>query len=468
MSSDAMIRAAIEHARANRESYLEGFKELLRIPSISTDPAYRADVERAARWVAAEMERIGLHNCQVLPSAGHPVVFGEWLQAGDDRPTVLIYAHYDVQPVDPLDLWESPPFEPQIRDGKLFARGVIDDKCGVWITLKVLESILRTAGRLPVNIKLFFEGEEEMGSPSMAAFVEQHKHLLAADLLVVSDGGSEPDRPLNMSALRGIVAAEVIVTGPSHDLHSGQFGGIVHNPAHLVGKIIGALHDDAGHVQIPGFYDDVVPLSPLEREQLDAQQAEVEPLMREQAGVDTFWGPSEWTLLERATAQPTCDVNGIFGGYDGPGTKTIIPARAGFKATMRLVANQDPHTIARQFESFVRGFATDTLKLEVKVLGEGWPVQLLVEGPAIDALNRAYESVWGKPAKFYRQGGSVPITGFFRAALNTPMTSLGYGTGYNEHAPNEYLILEYFDRGIDTAIHFLYYLADMADGKRVA
>jgi len=462
---DDAIQQAIAHAHANQANYLAGFEELLRIPSISTDPAYQAEIQRAADWIVEEMRRIGLNNCQAIPSDGHPVVYGEWLEAGEDKPTVLVYAHYDVQPVDPLELWETPPFEPTIRDGRLYARGTIDDKCGVFVNLKAIESIFESAGQLPVNIKVFFEGEEETGSPNMEPFVIKHKELLKADLLLISDGDSMPDQPMEMSSVRGSIDAEVVVTGPSHDLHSGSYGGIVHNPAHLVGKMIAALHDDEGRVQIPGFYDAVHPLSPVEFEQMNAQEPVLKKLLQEKAGIKNFWGIPEHTFLERATAQPTCDVNGIYGGYQGQGGKTIIPAKAGFKASMRLVADQDPHEIAQKFVDFINSFTCDTLDIEVWTGGECWAAQLLVDGPAIEAIQRAYEATWGKRAILYRQGGSIAVIGMFQRELGMPITSLGYGIGDNLHAPNEYYILDYFSRSIDTAIHFFYNLSETAKDR---
>jgi acetylornithine deacetylase/succinyl-diaminopimelate desuccinylase-like protein len=459
--SEQAIQASVAYASAQREAYLEGFKELLRIPSVSTDPAYRAEVQRAADWLVAEMARIGLDNCQAIPSEGHPVVYGEWLKAGQDRPTVLVYAHYDVQPVDPLELWESPPFEPEIRDGKLYARGSIDDKCGVFVNLKAVESILATSGALPVNVKFFFEGEEESGSPSMEPFVKAHKELLAADLLVISDGGSYEDQPLVFSSLRGLVAGEVTVRGPQRDLHSGSFGGIVHNPAHRVGEIVAALHDDQGRVQIPGFYDDVRPLSEAELTYLKSTEPQLRKELERQSGVRAFWGVPEYSLLERQTAQPTCDVNGLYGGYQGPGTKTVIPAQAGFKVTMRLVADQDPHDIGAKFADFVRGFACDTLEIEVSTRGESWPARLLFDEPPIQAIHRAFEATWGQRALIYRQGGTVPVVGMFKQELGMPITNLGYGVGDNGHSPNEYFTLAHFSLAIDTAIHFYHYLTEV-------
>jgi acetylornithine deacetylase/succinyl-diaminopimelate desuccinylase-like protein len=461
-NTERTIEHAIGYARQNELAFLEGFQELLRIPSVSADPAYKGDVQRAAEWLVGEMDRIGLKNCQALPSAGHPVAYGEWLEAGDDRPTLLVYAHYDVQPVDPLDRWDSPPFEPAVRDGNLYARGVIDNKCGAYINLKAFESFLETAGRLPVNVKLFFEGEEESGSPSMGAFIARHRDLLAADLLILSDGGSLPDQPKCLTSTRGIVDGEVTVSGPKRDLHSGTYGGFVHNPVHLVAQIIAAFHDEEGRVQIPGFYEAVLPAGPAVQEQLKAMEPVLLPEYESKSGVKAFWGIPEYEVLERGTAQPTLDVNGIYGGYQGVGGMTIIPASAGFKVSMRLVADQDPDNVSGRFEEFVRSFACPSLDVEVRMDPGSWPAELLHEGPEIDVLQRAYRATWGQEALLYREGGSVPVLGMFHRELGMPMMQLAFGVGDNGHAPNEYLRLEYFPRGIDLAIHFYQYLGDAA------
>lgn len=461
-SYGAKIEAAVAHAHKNHDHYLEGFKELLRIPSISTIPEHQADVQQAAEWLVAEMSRIGFKQCRAIPSEGQPVVYGEWLEAGPDKPTVLVYAHYDVQPIDPLELWESPPFEPTIRDGKIFARGAVDDKCGVFLNLKAFESIMVTNnGQLPVNIKLFFEGEEESGSPSMEPFIQTHRELLQADLLIVSDGGSHPGRPMNITSLRGVMDAEVVVTGPQRDLHSGWFGGVVHNPIHKVGEMIAALHDKNGRVQIPGFYDHIRPVSAADQVRMDEQSESTSSFQKTQSGVKAFWGPQEWSYLERSTAQPTCDVNGVWGGYQGPGGKTVIPSKAGFKLSFRLVADQEPDYIEQKFLSFVKTFEDETTTIEAWVDSKSRAAQLLSEGPAVEAINRAFEAVWGQPVQMVRQGGSVPIMGMFQKELNIPMTNLGHGTGDNRHSPNEFLYHNYFQMGIDTAVHAFYNLAEL-------
>ena len=451
-----MLEKALAYVKENEATFLEGYKELLRIPSISTDPAYQDDLLRCADWIVAEMARVGLHNCRRMATSGHPVVYGEWLEAGPDKPTVLVYAHYDVQPVDPLELWDSAPFEPSERDGRLYARGAIDDKSGVWANIKAIEAMFAAEGKLPLNVKVIFEGEEEMASPNMADFVREQKALLTADAVILCDGGFKPDSPSIAYALRGITAAEVIVRGPKKDLHSGGFGGLVHNPAHVVAKIVGSFHDETGRIQIPGFYDKVKTLSATESEAMHDHWETIKASRQEASTVDTFWAEALGTPPERGTALPTLDINGMTSGYQGIGVKTIIPAQASFKVSMRLVADQDPHEIARQFTDFVMGFASETAAIEVNLLAAGWPMTMEFEGPLIDAVQNAMKATTGKRATMVRGGGSIPIGGMFQQELQIPISALGVGFGENVHSPNEYLELEHFRTGIDTLIHFYY------------
>lgn len=454
------IEKAVNHARSQHETVMAEFQELLRIPSISTDAAYKEEVLRCANWIVAEMERIGFQNCRAMPSDGQPVVYGEWLQAGESKPTVLIYAHYDVQPADPLELWDTPPFEPTIRDGKLFARGARDDKAGVFVTLKAFQSMFAADGTLPVNVKLFFEGEEESGSPSMATFVQQHKELLKADLLVISDGGSPKGQPVLYYGLRGVAGAEVTVTVPIRDIHSGTYGGVVRNPAHVVGRIIHSFHDDDGRIQIDGFYDDVREMPPEEVLRLIPALEQMLPDMKHESGVTTFWGEALDSFIKRATALPTLDVNGLWGGYQGEGMKTIIPSQAGFKATMRLVPDQDPDEILYRFTQHLNQFVTDDVKIEIRLQRGTRAVLMPYEGPAVDALHAAYEATWGKRAMLFRAGGSIPIMAMFQQELDMPLLWFGVGIGENQHSPNEFIWVEYVYRCIETAIHFYYNVAE--------
>ncbi len=452
----SQIKTATDIAHNNQDRYVEGFYEFLKMPSISTDPKYKADLERCADWVIAEMERIGFNNCQKIETDGQPVVYGDWLEAGDDKPTLLVYAHYDVQPIDPIELWDTDPFEPTMRDGKLYARGVIDDKAGVWINLKTFESIFEADGKLPVNIKLLFEGEEECGSPNMQPFVEGHQDLLAADALILCDGGFDGNNPTQTYSVRGIVAAEVTITGPDHDLHSGQWGGAVHNPLHHASKIIASFHDDDGKIAIDGFYDAIRKLDEGEYQTMLDNWKIHEAATLSKAGTDTFWGENVAPIAERLTALPTLDVNGLYGGYQDSGVKTIIPSSATFKVTMRTVADMMPEDVAKMFIDHVKQFEADTVDIDVKILVEAYPCTMQFEGALMDSLQSAYESVLGKTATMMRGGGSVPIAGMLQNTLKMEIIGFGMGSGENIHSPNEYMVFEDFQKAMDCAIHFYY------------
>jgi acetylornithine deacetylase/succinyl-diaminopimelate desuccinylase-like protein len=387
--TDNLRQAALTYGRCNYPRYLRQLTQFLRIASISTLPQHRADIDVAAHWLVREMARIGLHNAQVIETAGHPVAYADWLHAGADAPTALIYGHYDVQPPDPLELWQSPPFEPTFREGKVYARGASDNKAQHFSQLKAVESILAATGRLPVNVKFCLDGEEEIGSPTLAAFTITHKDLLQADLILVSDGPMlAPDQPSIDYALRGVVMAEIFVDGPGRDLHSGNYGGAVHNPAQAVAEIVAKLHDENGRVLIPGFYDNVLPLTEAERELL--QQVPY-PLSQWQAetGAVKPWGEPEYTILERVTARPTCEVNGIWGGFSGEGSKTVLPAKAGVKITMRTVAQQDPVRLARLFTEYVLSIAPDTVQVTVRTDAGSAAAVTSFDSPFIEAAIKA-------------------------------------------------------------------------------
>ncbi|GAB4478593.1 MAG: dipeptidase [Anaerolineae bacterium] len=453
-----MRENALAHARSSREAYLAQLLDFLRIPSISTLPEHKPDIERAADWLVAEMQRIGLANVSTYPTEGHPIVYGEWLGAGASAPTVLVYGHYDVQPVDPLDLWTSPPFDPQIRDGEVYARGASDDKGQMFLHLKAVESMLAADGALPVNVKFLFEGEEETGSTHLTPFVLAHKDLLAADSVLISDSRIlGPEQPSIVYALRGLCYMEIKVRGPKRDLHSGSYGGSVYNPAQLVADIIAALHDRNGTIQIPGFYDRVRPLTSEERAALARVPYTVE-MWADETGLKYPWGEQEYTLLERIGARPTCEVNGIYGGFQGQGGKTVIPAEAGAKISMRLVADQDPDEIARLFTEFVKGFIPPDYQLEVLYHGGGFPAITPIDSAEMQAAARAFEATWGVPPVFTREGGSIPITAVFQNDLGAPVVLMGFGLDDNIHSPNEHFRLENFYRGIDTVIHYYHNL----------
>jgi len=451
------IKTAVDYLHHHREDVLEGYIKLLSFPSISADPAYAREVQQCAQWIVAQLEHMGFENCRTIETDGHPVVYADWLHAGDDKPTVLVYAHYDVQPVDPLPLWNSEPFAAEIRDGKLYARGATDNKAGVWGNLKVFDAMLATDDELPLNIKIMFEGEEESGSPNMEPFVEANKELLQADVMLNCDGEFNPQRPRVAYAGRGIVSAEVRLTGPKADLHSGMYGGIVQNPLHVAAKIIAAFHDDVGRVQIPGYYDSVQAIDDAERKRINAGwQSDT---MRNVAGVDLTWGNAIAPESERANVYPTVDVNGMWGGYQGPGGKTIIPAEAGFKVTMRLVPDQNPIAIAQAFKVFVEGFATDTVQVRVEIRQEGWPFALVTDGPYVEAVQSALEVTIGNRAQLVRTGGSIPILGMFNRLMAMPITGYGYGEGDNIHSPNEYVVVDSFFQALEAGIRLYHNFA---------
>jgi acetylornithine deacetylase/succinyl-diaminopimelate desuccinylase-like protein len=453
------IQAAINYVHHHREESIEGFMKLLSFASISADPAYKKDVKACADWIVTELKRIGFENCRAIQTDGHPVIYAEWLKAGADKPTVLVYDHYDVQPVDPLNLWKSEPFEAEIRDGRLYARGAVDNKAGVWGNLKVFEAMLAANGTLPLNVKILFEGEEESGSPSMEPFVAAHKDLLQADFMLNCDGSYDPVNPLIAYAGRGIVSAEVKVTGPKADLHSGIFGGVVQNPLHVAGRIIGSFHDEHGRITLPGYYDAVATISESERERI--VNGWPPEMMEKEAGVQLTWGNSIAPDSERATVYPTVDINGMWGGYQGPGNKTIIPAEAGFKVTLRLVPNQNPHDVARVFKEYVESFSTDTVKVEVEMGQESWYFDMAVESPYMNAVQAALQDTIQKQARLVRTGGSIPILGIFNRMIGVPMAGWGYGEGEGIHSPNEYVVVDSFFQAMEAGIRMYHKFAEI-------
>lgn len=455
-----MLQAALEDARGQQERYLNELLDLLRIPSISTLTEHRADMIRAADWLADHLRMIGMDNIEVLPTKGHPVVYADRLSAGVDRPTLLIYGHYDVQPPDPLDEWHSPPFEPVVRDGQIYARGATDDKGQLFAHLKAIESVLRSEGGLPINVKLMYEGEEELGSPNIDDFVRVNKSRLQADSVLISDTSMlSENQPMVIYGLRGLAYMEVHATGPAHDLHSGAFGGTVYNPAQWLGEVIAALHDDSGRVAIPGFYDNVRPLSEEERSIMATVPFEIEAWQNE-TGLANPVGEEGYTPSERIGARPTCEVNGIWGGFQGEGSKTIIPASAGAKISMRLVPDQNPDEVAQLFTDFVIGKAVSGIRVEVRKLVGGRPAIVPLDSPAIRAATKACEAVWGVAPVYRRGGGSISVVATFQKELGIPTALIGFGLpGEMLHAPNEHFSVSQFYKGIEATIHYLYLLA---------
>lgn len=446
MSAVALLLA--DYVDANRDRIVAELFEWLRIPSISAQPDRAGEVRRSAEHCAWLMRDAGLEHVEVLETPGAPAVYGDWCHAGPQAPTVVVYGHHDVQPVDPLELWSSPPFEPVIVDGDCLARGAIDDKGQVLYEIEAVRGTLSQQGRLPVNLKFLVEGEEESGSPNFEALLLEEAARLACDAVVVSDTGMwGPAVPSICVGMRGLVAFDVEVRTGERDLHSGSFGGAVPNPAHVLASMVAALHDDQGRVTLPGFYDDVRELTAAERASLEALPFD-EEAWRANAGVGALTGEEGRHLLERISTRPTCDVVGITVGYGGPGTKTIVPARGGAKVTFRLVPDQDPAKVEESFRAWVAARSPAGAEVEVTPHGGVAPALTPVEHPAVGALSRAIESVWGRAPLFTREGGSGPEEALGRV-LAAPVLFLGVGLpGDRIHSPNERMVMEQFWRGL--------------------
>lgn len=452
--------AARTFSRANAGRFQQELFELLRIPSLSGDPAYAADVRRAAEWLAHHMRGLGLAKVQVLETAGHPVVYGEWMGAGPDQPTVLVYGHYDVVPAALEDGWHTPPFEPVEQNGRIYARGATDDKGQLFIHVKALEAYLQTGGAAPVNVKFLIEGEEEVSSPNLRPFIEANLDLLRADVCVISDSSMRTiEEPAITHSLRGMTYIEVEVRGPKDDLHSGFYGGATHNPALALVEILGQLYNPDGTINVPGFYDDVVPLTPEERAMI-AKTDLSEAQFKQATGVPALWGDERYTIRERVSARPTLDINGLWSGWSGPGPKTIIPAKAGAKLSSRLVANQNPHKIFELLKARIEQLAPPTVHATVRLLTTGEPALIPFDLPEMQAAARAYERGWGHTPVFTRGGGSIPVVADFVKLMQIPVVMMGYGLDDDGlHAANESYSVEMFQRGIETAIVYLEELA---------
>jgi acetylornithine deacetylase/succinyl-diaminopimelate desuccinylase-like protein len=443
-----------EFVEAHEQEFLEDLYDILRIPSISTLSEHKVYIRRAAEWFKAHFEAIGMTRAEVFETAGNPIVYGEWLGAGH-APTVLVYGHYDVQPVDDGEKqWKSDPFEPVIRDGNLYARGATDDKGQTLTQVKAVQSLIVT-GQMPVNIKFILEGEEENGSLNVYPFIDQHVDLLAADVVVISDSHMLAlDSPSIVTGLRGIVYTEIEVRGPDHDLHSGSYGGVVHNPAQALVHILASMHDERGHVTVPGFYDRVRVLSAAERAELAKNPYTLERLKHE-TGVAKSWGEPEYEMHERLGIRPTLEINGLVGGWTGEGAKTVLPAKALAKVSCRLVPDQDKDEILNLIRAHVTSVTPETVTSEVRLLHDGMWAVVETDSPQMQAAVRAYEFGFGKRPVFMREGGSIPVVGTFQKQLHAPVILMGFGLpDDNLHAPNEKFCLECFRRGMKTAIKF--------------
>ncbi len=451
---------AREYARAHGERFRQELHEMLRIPSLSADPAHAGDVRRMAEWLADHFNSLGLDKVAVMETAGHPVVYGEWTGAGPDKPTVLVYGHYDVVPALMEDGWHTDPFEPVEKDGKIYARGATDDKGQLFIHVKALEAYLKTAGRAPVNVKMLIEGEEEVSSPNLVPFLKEHLELLRADVCVISDSSMRSiDEPAILHSLRGMTYAEIDVEGPTDDLHSGLWGGAAHNPAVALVQILAQLYNPDNTIAIPGFYDDVVPLTPEEREMIAKTDLTEEQYIAS-TGVPAVWGDANYNIRERISARPTLDINGLWSGWTGPGPKTIIPAKAGCKISSRLVGNQDAHKIFDLLKSYVESITPPTVKVNVRLLTTGKAALFPFDIPEMQAAARAYEKGWGVKPIFTRGGGSIPVVAEIADLMDIPVVMMGYGLDDDGlHSPNERFSIEMFHRGIETAIVYLEELA---------
>lgn len=438
----------IDYLKANDKRIHDELFELLRIPSVSARSEHSKDVARAAEWVASSLRGAGL-EAKVHPTAGHPVVVGEWRKAPRGAPTILVYGHYDVQPAEPLELWQSPPFEPTIRDGRIYARGSVDDKGQLFLHIKALEAHLKTRGTLPVNVVVLAEGEEEVGSENLEGFIEQHKELLRCDGVVISDSAMfAPGLPSILSSLRGLAYFQIDVVGPSVDLHSGSYGGAVVNPAMALARILATMHDADGRIAIAGFYDDVRAWPENVRNQMRSLPF-TDDNFRHEVGSPALGGEKGYSTLERIWTRPTCEVNGLLSGYTGEGAKTVLPSRAMAKVSCRLVPDQDPKRIEALMKAHVARVAQPGVTVTVTHLHGGRPWRADLEGSLFDAARRALRSAFGKEPVIVGEGGSIPVVGDFQRILGAPVLLVGFGLpGENAHAPNEWMSDENFVKGM--------------------
>jgi acetylornithine deacetylase/succinyl-diaminopimelate desuccinylase-like protein len=457
------VTKAFDYAHENAGRFREELYELLRIPSVSADPAFSGEVRKAAYWLMEHFEMLGFEAELIETEGQHPMVYAEWMKAGEGAKTVLIYGHYDVQPAVMEDGWDTDPFEPVEKDGFMFARGSTDDKGQVFAHIKAVEALLKTEGKLPVNVKFIIEGEEESGGEAIAQYVKSEEgKRLKADACVISDSSMlEIGQPIIVNALRGGIVFDLIVKGPKQDLHSGMYGGTVHNPLQALAEILAQLHKLDGSVAVTGFYDNVRLLSEKEREEIAAIKWEREE-WEEATGAPKPWGELSYTLLERIGARPTLEITGMAGGYFGEGFKSIVPAKAWAKISCRLVADQEPQEIFEKVSNYIRKIAPTTVTIEMRKERMGSEAALVnTNTPAMQAAIRAFEKAWGKAPIFKREGGSIPIVSDFQNRLGMPVILMGFGLDSdNLHGPNEHFSIEMFHKGVDTSIQFLIEMAE--------
>jgi acetylornithine deacetylase/succinyl-diaminopimelate desuccinylase-like protein len=445
--SDSSKSDLTQYLDANYERTRDELFDLLRIPSISAKSENNVDTARTAEWIRSSLENAGL-KAAIHQTPGHPIVVAEW-RGAPGAPTVLVYGHYDVQPPEPLDLWTSPPFEPTIRNGNIYARGSVDDKGQLFLHIKALQAHLATRGKLPVNVVVIAEGEEEIGSDNLEQFVEDQKDLLAAEAVVISDSAMfAPGQPSILSSLRGLAYFELNVVGPTVDLHSGAYGGAVINPAMALAQILSTMHDENHHITIEGFYDSVITWEPAILEQMKKLPFDPETF-RKETGASELGGEKGYTILERLWARPTLEVNGLLSGYTGEGAKTVLPSKAMAKVSCRLVPDQDPDEIERLIEAHVKKVAPKGVKATVKFLHGGRPWKAELNGPLYDAARRALATAFEKPPVIVGEGGSIPVVGDFQRILGAPVLLVGFGLpGENAHAPDEWMSEENFRIGM--------------------
>jgi acetylornithine deacetylase/succinyl-diaminopimelate desuccinylase-like protein len=457
MSTTPTTDAALAYADDHRDKFLDGLKQLLRIPSISTLSKHKKDIKRAAKYVAAELEQIGLKNVKVIKTNRHPLVYAEWLEA-KNKPTVLLYGHYDVQPVDPIELWHSDPFEPEVRDDNVYARGAVDDKGQMYALVKALEALMRASkGTLPVNVRVLIEGEEESGGESIEEYVKAHPKKLAADVALVADTGMPaPGIPALVYGLRGILYTEISVRGARHDLHSGEFGGVGPNPIHALALVLAELKGRDGRITIPELYEQLTPVSDEERALWDRNPVDVPTALMREMGVDVLPGEEGIDPRERQTTRPTLEVHGIKGGFVGDGAKTVIPAEATAKVSLRLPPELHPEAVLPLLRKRVAELCPPGVTMEVELIHGGEGVLVPLDNVYMRAAERALEQEWGRPVVYERSGGSIPVGALFTSVLGVPVIFMGTGLpDDNIHAPNEKYHLPNFYHLIRQAIRFL-------------
>ena len=448
------------YINANQQKFLDELFELLRIPSVSTDSTKVDEIHKAANFLIQQLTSLDLDRVELFETPGHPIVYGEHCPH-PDKPIVLIYGHYDVQPSDPDHLWDTPAFEPTIKDGNIYARGASDDKGQAFTHVKALESFIKSGEEIPVNVKIILEGEEEIGSPNLVPFIEAHKEMLRTDMVLISDTSMfGKDQPSITYGLRGLAYLEVEVVGPNRDLHSGVYGGAVENPLNVLCEMITKMKDEHGVIQIPGFYDNVIELTGADRAASAALPFD-EEAYKQSLDIDAVHGERGYTTLERASARPTLDVNGIWGGYTGEGAKTVLPSKANAKISMRLVPNQDPKEIAKLFTDYFNSIAPDTVKVSVTEHHGGYASITNLDFYGLKAAAKAFEDVFQKEVLFAREGGSIPIVADFKRVLGVESILMGFGlTSDAIHSPNEKFSIQDFHRGIKTSARFLELLPD--------